>query len=212
MHTTPKLPKYLGYAGTIPFLSGAALSFTLTDPAPIASSVQLYGSSILSFLGAVHWGVALQSSAMASAAPASSKRDFTISVVPSLVAWGAAMLPAEEGLFVLSISFAGMLLYDSYRFRSGQGVPSWYRRLRRPLSLAAILGSLITMRSMWRADRCPRARAVRIPDRAPADAGAAPGVPDFVQVSEPGAVDSGVRAVAIVENSASQRASGSAAQ
>lgn len=65
----PKMPLYLGAAGLIPFVSCTAglvaggvdiaplsLSFT---PEQLVHLEAVYGVSILSFMGAVHWGLAM---------------------------------------------------------------------------------------------------------------------------------------------------------
>lgn len=130
----PPTARYLGLAGTIPFFSAAGVSLFLPSSAPAAVvACQMYGASILSFLGAVHWGVALR-------APASSERnlDFFYSVCPSIGAAAAAVMPAEQGLAVLLPSFGAALVYDATRFAGDRGVPRWYPTLRRPLSVAAL--------------------------------------------------------------------------
>lgn len=106
----------------------------------LAHATQLYGASILSFLGGVHWGLALR---------APSTRDFIYSVTPSLIAWGAALAPPPQGLAVLSGGFVAAWMWDEVRFRGGSKVPSWYRRLRRPLTIAAASGCALA----WRAVR-----------------------------------------------------------
>ena len=113
-------------------------------PYPFARATQLYGSSILSFLGAVHWGVALRSSVDG----VSGTRDFVYSVTPSLVAWLASLMRPSEGLLLLTGGFGAAFLYDSLRFGNGSAVPAWYRRLRLPLSVAAMGGCTVALLAM----------------------------------------------------------------
>lgn len=145
----PTIANYLGFGGAIPFVAGSISALVASDPAviPIARAVQLYGASILSFLGAVHWGAALR-------APTSTREsniDFAYSVVPSLVGWGASMMEPAAGLAVLAPAFVSVLVYDSARFGSAEGIPAWYVRLRRPLSAAAVVSMGVTFGCVTRA-------------------------------------------------------------
>lgn len=154
----PRVAQFLGYAGAMPFVAGAVATAVTSDPFPFARATQLYGTSILSFLGAVHWGVALRTSV--DATPRHITTDFVYGVIPSLIGWGAALLQPAEGLYVLSGSFMIAFLYDSFRFRSGSFVPAWYRRLRLPLSLFAAGGCAAAFWGMRRHrstdNVCPR--------------------------------------------------------
>jgi len=66
----PKAPLWLGAAGLIPFVSCSLgvvaggidltpLSLPLMTPEGLIKLQSLYGASILSFMGAVHWGLAM---------------------------------------------------------------------------------------------------------------------------------------------------------
>lgn len=131
--------QYLGYGGALPFLFGGVGSLFVSDVHTLAHATQLYGASILSFLGGVHWGLALR---------APSTRDFIYSVTPSLVACGAALAPPQQGLAVLSGGFVAAWAWDEVRFRGGSQVPRWYRRLRRPLTIAAAGGCVLAWRAV----------------------------------------------------------------
>ncbi|CAN8072317.1 unnamed protein product [Agarophyton chilense] len=143
----PKVVQYLGYGGTIPFLTGALATSLCPDPTFFARAAQLYGSSILSFLGAVHWGVALRSNTPTSFA---TKVDFVYGVTPSLVAWTASLMQPTEGLAVLTASFCGAFAYDYVRFRVPASAPPWYISLRVPLTIAAAGGSGVSYLAMRR--------------------------------------------------------------
>ena len=90
--------KVLGYAGLIPFVVfsiGAWVPLPYVDNAvPILVA---YAAVILSFMGAVHWGVALSS-------PSRDRSKYYIaSVVPALTAWLALLMP-ETGLLAAAIA------------------------------------------------------------------------------------------------------------
>jgi hypothetical protein len=88
----------LGYGGLIPFV-GLASAVWLVAPAQqawAASALLAYGASILSFLGAIHWGLAMRDAA------GQDKAMLAWGVVPSLSAWLALLLPGASGLLLLA--------------------------------------------------------------------------------------------------------------
>lgn len=143
---TPRVPLILGYAGTIPFLGSALVAAFAGHPEDAATVTQIYGGSILSFLGGTHWGLALTQASVVKTVGliVSPGRDFVISVVPSLVGFGSMMVPPIAGLPVLATSFASMWLYDRLRLPLLTSVPSWYVALRTPLSIAATGACLVS--------------------------------------------------------------------
>ncbi len=102
-------------------MAGAVASAAL--PAwyvPIASYfVLVYAFVILSFLGGVHWGRALSSG---------HPLLFVWSVIPSLLAFGAAGVHRPLALALLSAAFVVVGIYDVLTFRR-EG-PRWYASLR----------------------------------------------------------------------------------
>lgn len=135
----PPLVAILGGAGAIPFVVGAMLVWLSPpnlDPAPVRVVI-VYGATILSFLGGISWGVA---SGVLVHDPFDQDHPllFSVSVVPSLVAWVAVFLPDRIGLTVLALSFASILWLD-HRLAVARLVPTWWLGLRRRLSLLAII-------------------------------------------------------------------------
>lgn len=90
-----------------------------------------YGAIILSFLGGVRWGAALFGNPLARA------RMLTVSVVPALVGWLAALLSAPWSLIVLAVAFVGLGWWDvtSSRF---EVLPRWFGTLRLALTLIVV--------------------------------------------------------------------------
>ena len=75
--------KLLGYAGLIPFVALSA--FQLIFPSSpyqeiVTLSLIAYGATIASFLGAIHWGFAMQQSAP-------NRKLLLWGVIPSLLGW-----------------------------------------------------------------------------------------------------------------------------
>lgn len=134
----PSLPRsalWLGLAGLLPFLATAVLSWTAPGEwADIALfALSAYGAVILSFLGAVHWGLALRAPDAEAAATAPR---LGLGVVPSLLAWGALLLPAGPDLLVLALGILGTAGVETLAARRGL-LPPDYLRLRWVLSLGA---------------------------------------------------------------------------
>ena len=159
MTTIPRVAKLLGFGGAIPFVAGAVGTVFFPDPLLMARALQLYGSSILSFLGAVHWGVALRTS-IETGVTVRTVRDLVYGVTPSLMAWGSSLVQPSDGLYLLAGSFGVSYVYDVIRFGAGSEIPSWYRQLRLPLSIFAITSCFIGHKRVSRAPvevgLCPR--------------------------------------------------------
>ncbi len=129
----PPAAGWLGAAGLLPFL-GLAIATLVLGGAPGATAraaVLAYGAVILSFLGGIHWGLAI-----AAPGPARLAGWLGLSVVPSLLAWVALLLPPPGGLLLLAAAIAAMLVPDRRATAAGQA-PAWYPALRLPLSAAA---------------------------------------------------------------------------
>jgi hypothetical protein len=122
----------LGFAGLIPFV---ALVPPIVSMLPLpealfavhAEAQAAYAAVIVTFLGAVHWGLAM---ANYSAKDKANKITFTTlryvwSVIPSLVAWPALLLPPAPKFAVLIFSL-GLILGVDVIFTRMKLVPSWY--------------------------------------------------------------------------------------
>ena len=135
--SVPTPAAWLGGAGVIPFAAGALGAWALPAPWDLwALQAQVfYGACILSFMGAVHWGLAM---ADYGGVPGASWQRLGGSVVPALLAWGALLLTPVLGLLVLLLTFAGLFMADLRVTRAGLA-PGWYPRLRKPLTLLVVL-------------------------------------------------------------------------
>ena len=124
--------RILGYAGLLPFL--LALLVMLVSPVFGTRMMLAYAAVILSFVGAIHWGLALERRHQAATT-------FVASILPALLAWLALLMPSMAGLLTLS---AGLLLWRGWeRLGSPPAVPSWFRRLRNHLTAGAVLALLV---------------------------------------------------------------------
>lgn len=136
--SVPSAARWLGGAGGLPFVffAGAALLAPAGLNAGALHALTVYGAIILSFLGGIQWGLAI-SDADCVAASARLFRRLTLSVIPALLGWSALLLPRDVGIVILATAFAFVLTVDLLAARSGDA-PSWYPRLRWPLTLTAI--------------------------------------------------------------------------
>ena len=133
----PKPALILGFMGLLPFVSMACIAVIQSPEVDrrVINTLLVYGALILSFLGGVRWGIAINdTSSLPLLGP------LFVSVIPSLVAWVACLVTEETGLFILTVGFCLMLHAD----HKLPGAPDWYLRLRIPLSLAVVV-SLLTV-------------------------------------------------------------------
>ena len=142
-HTVPTAAKWLGGLGALPFAALAAAGLVVDGSARevLSLALALYGAVILSFLGGIHWGLAMAGSGQAKPDSVSAHR-LCFSVVPSLVGWGAFFLPTPFELPVLAAAFVGMLLFDLKACQKREA-PPWYPRLRVPLTIVVAASLLL---------------------------------------------------------------------
>ncbi|MCC5977472.1 MAG: DUF3429 domain-containing protein [Salinarimonas sp.] len=136
----------LGLAGLAPFwLLALALVTGLGfgyEPDALRFALAAYGALILSFTGGIRWGIAVMMEEQENAG-----REYVISVIPALLAWGVLLLPAPWQLGSLAglIVIAGLL---DYGMVCRENAPEWFGNLRLILAggaaaaliLAAIAG------------------------------------------------------------------------
>jgi hypothetical protein len=135
--TLPAPARPLGLAGLIPFLGLAAASLAGWPSA--APALAAYGATILAFLGAVHWGLALHAPAAEQSAAA---LRLGLGVVPALLAWVALLLPLPAGLLLLALGILGTAGVEQLGARAGL-VGHDYLRLRWLLSSCAASALLL---------------------------------------------------------------------
>ena len=142
MRTLPFIAILLGLAGLLPFLAGSYAALAMADEGGRMGLLALsaYAAVILSFLGGVHWGLALQ------AGPAQTlhaqRTRFALGVVPSLVGWAGLLvvflgLP-KTGLLVMVAGFVATTIAEARATRLGL-VPAAYMGLRWLLSVVVIV-------------------------------------------------------------------------
>jgi hypothetical protein len=128
-----QLAKILGYAGLIPFIFFSVAAWVhlpwFSNPHFVLST---YAAVILSFMGAIHWGVAMSRESI------SANFELGYSVVPALLAWLALLIPALFAYWLLILCF--IVLYLGDRYASNKGLlPDWY------LPMRLVLTTIVTL-------------------------------------------------------------------
>ena len=136
----PRAVAWLGYGGLLPFLAGAGAVLLQLRPDLAGQALLAYGAVILSFVGALHWGFAMTARGLDDRAQV---RLYAWSVVPSLLAWPALLVPPALGVALLVAGFAAHYGMDRC-VAPRLGLPAWYLPLRLRLSVVASL-SLLTL-------------------------------------------------------------------
>ena len=144
----PNSPSYwakgLGYGGLIPF-AGLAAAVWLLAPADSARSAHAllgYGATILSFLGAIHWGLAMRDAA------AQTRGLLLWGVMPSLIAWVALLTNPVAGLYLVTAGLWACFAVDRAAYPRS-GVQAWLPMrlvLTVVASLSCVAGAVGAMR------------------------------------------------------------------
>jgi fumarate reductase subunit D len=139
----PRWAARLGYTGLLPFvaLAVAAWSAPAAYRAQATFALLAYGATIASFLGAIHWGLAMRSPLNPQPGP------FVWGVFPSLVAWVALLLPVSQGLVTVALVL-GMCLAVDRRSYPAYGLEEWLA-MRLRLTLVATICLLAGSFTVW---------------------------------------------------------------
>jgi hypothetical protein len=142
----------LGLAGVIPFAAcGIATLSAAGHPAFALPALIAYGASILSFVGAVHWGLALAPQPVPTGPIPAVGTRLALGVLPSLIGWGALLLTVadlpEVALAALIVGFIATVTTESRWAKLGL-LPNGYMALRWILSVLVVmvLGTVLTLR------------------------------------------------------------------
>ncbi|PWE32485.1 DUF3429 domain-containing protein [Maritimibacter sp. 55A14] len=138
----PRTALLLTAAGALPFLWGAAMALA-PDPAALPFAREMpaalrdefvlsrYGLVILCFMAGVHWGFAARASGSKAAL------GYAVSVVPALWAFFTLGGAQHMNMVYLAVGFLGLLAAD-WGFWRARLAPSWWMRLRLPVTLVVL--------------------------------------------------------------------------
>ncbi len=128
-----QLANILGYAGLVPF---AIFSIGAWITLPLVHNPHFilltYAAVILSFMGAIHWGVGMSQQGDGA------KIQLGTSVLPALLGWLALLIPVLYGYVLLILCFSTLCVADKYATDKGL-VPGWYLPLRVGLTIIVVL-------------------------------------------------------------------------
>ena len=130
--SSPDMPKFLGWAGLIPFGLAALGTHSGIDTLILYGFLggTAYGAVILSFLGAVHWGLSMQDDR--------SPYWYVWSITPALFGFASLLLfDVEMRIVALIPLFALAWTVDRKAANHGL-IPNWYMRLRSMLTAGAM--------------------------------------------------------------------------
>ncbi|WP_454017765.1 DUF3429 domain-containing protein [Azospirillum sp. Marseille-Q6669] len=128
--------RLLSYGGLLPFVGGTALAWMTEGEgqAAVVRAVVVYAVSILSFIGAIHWGRILAGRDGETSGPAW----LAWGVAPSLLGWSATLLPS--GLTVPALILSFLLAWAVDRSAAADGrYPRWFGALRTRLTIVVCL-------------------------------------------------------------------------
>ncbi|KFA74365.1 hypothetical protein S40288_06673 [Stachybotrys chartarum IBT 40288] len=171
LDSVPKESLVLGAAGTLPYvatsISTVFLAWNLTKELPtgnfffdhillthenaqhllgLIEPIQLgYGAIIISFLGAIHWGLEY-----AEKQPSSNRTRFRygMGLGASIIAWPTLLMPIEYALTAQFAAFTALYFADSRAAKNGWA-PRWYGMYR--FLLTAVVGLAIFISLVGRA-------------------------------------------------------------
>ena len=138
-----QLPARIPLAALLPGLLGLAPFWVLAlstivgtglDPLIALTALIMYGAIILSFVGALWWGLAVHASADAPRGTL-----FVWSVFPALIGWFATLALPDVGLRMLMAGLALQWVLDGLLARKVPSlIPGWMLRLRTMLTGGAV--------------------------------------------------------------------------
>jgi hypothetical protein len=130
----------LGYGGLIPFIGLATLANIEPSHGILyRGALLLYGAVILSFVGAIHWGVAMM---VTDLNDQDRRAAYVWSVIPALMAWMTYILSPITAALALVLGFLLQYWRDVTLARK-IAWPVWYLPLRIRLTLVAILSLFV---------------------------------------------------------------------
>ncbi|KAF8453096.1 hypothetical protein BGX38DRAFT_1065559, partial [Terfezia claveryi] len=161
LQDVPKEVFYIGMAGLVPYVATTVSTLYLVWELKYSSLHGLgymvhkettesllnvleplqvgYGAVILSFLGAIHWGLEF-----AGYGNRKSFRRYAIGLVAPALAWPTILLPLHEALLTQFICFTGMYFFDTSATSAGL-TPPWYGTYRFVLTLVVGASIVLTL-------------------------------------------------------------------
>ena len=140
MNANTAWARWLTFAGAIPFIACSAVLWLAPNQyrAFTVNILTAYAAVILSFLGGIQWGMAVN---LIGTAPTSARNIFFLSVVPSLLAWGMLLLPAPRSRLLVAIFLFAFVWVIDALLNVQKLIPPWFFKLRTMIT-AIVIASL----------------------------------------------------------------------
>ncbi|KAG2185337.1 hypothetical protein INT44_002127 [Umbelopsis vinacea] len=124
----PKPAMFFGFLGVLPCMAASVMSVYYAESPELLSFIEPVqvgiGACILSWLGAVHWGLE-----MAKYNGSTGYARYSYGVIPPLLAWPTLFFPTDVALLSQSFGYVFLLFTDVKA--AGRGwTPRWYPFLR----------------------------------------------------------------------------------
>jgi hypothetical protein len=136
----------LAIAASALFAMLAAGAFFLGNANPLfgvlIDALRAYGAVILSFLGGIRWGMALQG-------PRQTGRTLAYSVASPFAAWLAFFLTPVTGIILLLVAFSGQGAWDSLSLHNEKEL-AWFARLRVAMTCIVVASLLVALLALSR--------------------------------------------------------------
>lgn len=132
------LARIMGFGGLVPFIVCPALMYFGGGGVAITAlfAHAVYAGVILSFVGAVHWGLAMREDR--------SPYWYVWSIIPAILGWLAIiLLDIQFSLVALAIGFTLSWSVDRQAHARGL-IPNWYMTMRHILTTGATISLLAT--------------------------------------------------------------------
>ncbi|CAF2521041.1 unnamed protein product [Rotaria sp. Silwood2] len=130
----PKVPLSFGLLGLVPFAAVPLYMYSTGIYLPDLAFTQLaYSASIISYVGGIRFGALLEES--------NDWKKYTYSILPSIAAWLALLVPGRWSIVWALACFQGFLYYDVTK----PGYPLWFKGLRVLLTTGSCLTLLATL-------------------------------------------------------------------
>jgi hypothetical protein len=140
MNANSAWARWLTFAGAIPFIACSAALWLAPNQyrSFTVNILTAYAAVILSFLGGVQWGMAIN---LIDTAPKSARNIFLLSVVPSLLAWAMLLLPEPKTRILVAIFLFAFVWVIDALLNVQKLIPPWFFKLRSMIT-AIVIASL----------------------------------------------------------------------
>ena len=137
-----RMALWLTAAGYLPFIA-IALALVADVQFPLGRDMLVlmligYGAVILSFLGGIRWGIAIEAGASATT--------LLLSVIPSLLGWLTLVMEPRVAVITLIIALSAQYVWDRASVASG-AFPAWFAPIRTGITVAVVFALALAVAS-----------------------------------------------------------------